>query len=130
MSKYDIPIELYKSKKYNREQLVEKFDILPSRLTCVLWKRGVELWNLKIVRKSKYDEVCLLYKKRELSRDEIIQRYNIKLKTLNVVLFQRGINLWDKKVNSRRKRAKKLRVSSKFFSWREYKEHPFYNYNK
>ncbi|AFH47810.1 Hypothetical protein IALB_0096 [Ignavibacterium album JCM 16511] len=121
-------IEKYAAKQINRDYIVEKTELSDSRVRAVLLRAGVKLWDLKNIRNNSTEylnEICQLYKKKKMTRAEICSKYNIPMDKLHAALYWRKIDVWD-----RMKKKKRKVKNSRYFDWREFKDHIFYTYNK
>lgn len=120
-------IEKYKAREIDRRKLSEMLGRTEAELGVMFAKIKIKLWDKKIKTHNEVEYICKLYRTKKFTRDQLSKKCGINYWNLTKALIYRGIPLWDAK---RKKRAVKREKSSRYYDWREFKNHIMMNYNQ
>ncbi len=119
-------IAKYIAKEIDRQKLSETLGRTVAELGVMFAKKRIRLWDKKIKTSDKIEHICKLYKMKKFNRDQLSQKFGVSYSSLTHALIYRKIRLWDPKRKNRQGRKR----TSRYFDWREFKDHIFYTYNK
>lgn len=119
-------IQKYLSREIDRSELSEILGRTESQLGVMLAKRGIKLWDRKIKSKQEMDYFCNLYKEKKYNRNQLVEKFGVKFDTLTLSILKRNIPLWDRK----KKKNIGSKKTSRYYNWREFKNHIMMNYNR
>lgn len=114
-------LELYQSRKMNRQEIVGKYKVSYTYLCRVIKRAGIDLWDSEKNDKYNIEEIIALYKSRKMNRRGIMKKYGISAGYLRNLITQYQIEPWDIK--------RKEKPESEYFNWAELANHPLANYN-
>jgi DNA-binding Xre family transcriptional regulator len=120
-------IAKYIAREIDRQKLSEILGRTETELGLLFAKKKIKLWDRKIKTHGEVEHICKLYKMKKFNRDQLSQKFGISYSNLTHALIYRKITLWDAKRERRQTDRKK---TSRYYDWREFKNHIMMNYNQ
>lgn len=120
-------IAKYIAREIDRQKLSEILGRTEAELGVLFAKRKIKLWDKKIKTSDEVENFCRLYKIKKFNRDQLSQKFGVSYSYLTYALRYRKITLWDPKRKNRQPGRKK---KSRYYDWREFKNHIMMNYNQ
>ncbi|MEM4313418.1 MAG: hypothetical protein QXH95_05135 [Thermoplasmata archaeon] len=118
-------LEEYVKRKITRQDIIDKTEYGLREVNSLLHRRGIKIWDKRRKLGSIIKEIIRLYSQEKKTRKELQQKFNCSKIQIDQILYKHKIPIWDKERKSINKKH-----SSKYFSFKEFSNHYFFNCNK